>query len=136
MAVKHGAWNGRANSNLERRTEGEPAGLAYVIILATSLWGVSGSVSNGAARARFFSREAEFSIVLAHIIAVAFLFVIYFAAIANWQRLVVSKRQLAAALGAAVLLAALSVPGLTSTDPFFYIRSARLLTHYHLNPYL
>ena len=31
MAVKHGAWNGRANSNLERRTEGEPAGLAYVI---------------------------------------------------------------------------------------------------------
>lgn len=110
--------------------------LGYAIILAASLSGVSGSLVDDAARAKFFSRESEFPAVLAQILAVAFLFAVYFAAIANWRRLSVSKRYLAPALAAAVLLAALSVPGMTSADPFFYIRSARLLTHYHLNPYL
>lgn len=110
--------------------------LGYAIIFAASLWGVSWSLGDDAARAKLFSRESEFRIVLAQILAVAFLFVVYFAAIANWRRLLVSKRHLAPALAIAVLLAALSVPGVTSADPFFYIRSARLLTHYHLNPYL
>lgn len=110
--------------------------LGYALLIALSAWHLEWTTRPEVLQTELFNREADLPIVWTQIAVLAFLFLIYFAAVLNWQRLKISTRQLAGMIAAVTFLAWCCVPGVSSADPFQYIGFGRLAGVYHLNPYL
>jgi len=110
--------------------------IGYAALFAVNAVHVPWTSQGEEAKRLLFARETTYPIVAAQMLAMLYLFGLYFLALRDWKKLQVSIRQIVIFALATAFAAWCSVPGVNSADPWAYLEFGRIAGVHGMNPYL